>query len=295
MAVEILIGDACEILPGLLSESVQCVVTSPPYFGLRDYGVAGQVGLECGPAEYISRLVLIFREVRRVLREGGTLWLNVGDSFATTGGGRRYGSTDGKVGRASAPGRARRPPEGMREKNLLGIPWRLALALQEDGWNLRCDIIWAKPNPVPESVKDRPVRSHEYIFLLTKSSRYYFDSAAQREESADGGTRTGRSVWSIATKPFREAHFATFPPDLAERCIKAGSRRGDLVLDPFGGAGTTALVADRLGRRALMIELNPEFAEIAKRRIAADAGMFGRVEMTDGEKSSREVAAPEGI
>jgi DNA modification methylase len=282
MTTRIIVGDCRERLSEIESGSIHCCVTSPPYFQLRDYGHEAQIGLEPTPDEFVARIVEVFREVRRVLRDDGTLWLNIGD-------------TNGS------------------KKQLLGIPWRLAFALQADGWTLRQEIIWAKPNPMPESVKDRCTNAHEQIFLLAKSPIYYFDGAAIEEDAiyntqsgrtgrpkgAFSGQRAGntdkkiqqpfrairdkrkkRSVWTVPTQSFAEAHFATYPPELIEPCILAGCPEGGVVLDPFGGAGTTGLVADRLGRHAILIELNEEYAEIARRRIAAEAGMFGDVVTT---------------
>ena len=273
--MRLIVGDCLEILPGLEAESVQCVVTSPPYWGLRDYGVAGQMGLEATPDEYVAKMVAVFREVRRVLRDDGTLWLNLGDSF--------------------------------NGKQLVGMPWRLAFALQADGWYLRSDIIWAKPNPMPESVTDRPTKSHEYVFLLSKSARYYYDQEAiseptdgrswhdvtgpprvgvpgQTKQDGHGrrhagfngryfsgpppSTRNARSVWAIATQPFPGAHFATFPEALARRCVLAGCPEGGVVLDPFAGSGTVGVVCKATGRDFLGIELSPKYVAMAERRIA---------------------------
>jgi DNA modification methylase len=310
MTVRILEGDVRERLADLPDASVQCVVTSPPYYGLRDYGVVGQIGLEPTLAEYIATMVDVFRDVRRVLRDDGTLWLNIGDSYSgagTTGGATEKQSTN--VG--SFTGVAIR--RDLKPKDLMMVPARLAIALQDDGWYLRSDIIWHKPNPMPESVTDRPTSSHEHIFLLTKQARYFYDADAVREDAVSGmdlgllrgrsfadganvawhapsilqrqdagvdsrtagsGFRNQRNVWTIATKPFSEAHFATFPPEIPRRCIKAGSKPGDTVLDPFGGSGTTLLVADRLGRHGIGVELNPEYAAMARRRITADAPLL---------------------
>jgi DNA modification methylase len=317
MTVRILIGDARERLKELPDESVHCCVTSPPYFGLRDYGIDGQTGLEPTPEAFVAELVAVFREVRRVLRKDGTLWLNLGDSYAGSGkGGNPEGSKwSGFVGN-KAREKAAQPYGGqlwgMKPKDLIGIPWRVAFALQADGWWLRQDIIWHKPNPMPESVTDRCTKSHEYIFLLSKSERYFYDSKAIEEpanpahfgryaydftgskagqdaampdgytihpkgERAIRETRNKRSVWQITTQGYSEAHFATFPPELPEICIKAGCPPSGTVLDPFGGAGTTGLVADRLGRSAVLIELNPAYAELARSRIHGDAPMFAQV------------------
>jgi DNA modification methylase len=307
----ILLGDCRESLRTLPDQSVHCVVTSPPYFGLRDYGHDGQLGLEPTPAEFVAAMVEVFREVRRVLRDDGTLWLNLGDSYAndTYGQGgvsRKQSSNRGTVHGRTESERYRGIPEGLKKKDLIGIPWRVAFALQEDGWYLRQDIIWHKPNPMPESVRDRCTKAHEYVFMLSKSPKYFYDHEAVKEPAVradarawvDGGSdkqrghgrrhagfngryaakiaeegppteRNRRSVWSVATKPFKESHFATYPPDLVEPCILAGCPIDGTVLDPFFGAGTTGLVAERHGRRWIGCELNPDYAEIAERRIAA--------------------------
>ncbi|WP_374711965.1 DNA-methyltransferase [Symbiobacterium terraclitae] len=256
----ILEGDAVVALQRIPDKSIQCCVTSPPYWSLRDYGIKGQIGIEDSVYQYIHTLIGVFREVRRVLKDDGTLWLNIGDSY--TSGGRTWRAPDKKN-----PARAMsiRPdtPEGLKPKDLIGVPWRLAFALQNDGWYLRSDIIWHKPNAMPESVKDRPTRCHEYVFLFSKSEKYYYDYQAVRE--ANGRNR--RSVWSIHTQPYKEAHFAVYPPALVEPCLLAGSRPGDYVLDPFLGSGTTAAVCQDLGRRYVGIELNPEYVQIALKRL----------------------------
>lgn len=339
MNVRVLQGDCREVLRTLPDASVQCCVTSPPYYGLRDYGVAGQIGLEHSPAEYVAQMVEVFREVHRVLRDDGTVWLNLGDSYAGSGKGGNpeagkqatnkgsqtigvlYGT--GQTARDAAVTNVTRDVSGFAPKQLLGIPWRVAIALQDDGWWLRSDIVWHKPNPMPESVTDRPTSSHEHVFLLAKSGRYFYDADAVREPMTassisrlqqdvesqtgsmranggaksngpmkavakgnartfrGGGAYTGgrnlRNVWTIATQPFSEAHFATFPPELAERCIRAGCPAGGTVLDPFGGAGTTALVADRLGRNSILIEINPQYCDMSRNRLTDDAGMFAEV------------------
>ena len=364
-----MIGDCRDILPTLAAGSVHCCVTSPPYYGLRDYGVAGQIGLEATPDAYVAEMVAVFREVRRVLRDDGTLWLNIGDSYASGGNGGGSGKQSTNVGAAMPPKRA---PDGYKPKDLFGIPWQLAFALRADGWYLRSDVIWHKPNPMPESVTDRPTSAHEHVFLLSKSATYFYDADTIKEDGAipagtraakgsnqrgaiknvNGrapeywnytGSRNARNVWTITTKPYSGAHFATMPPDLAERCIKAGTSErgccpkcgapwsreverqvmevnrsgrydslgdrgrtatsgtmtkppssvtigwfptcdcGDatpvpcVVLDPFGGAGTTGLVADRLQRDAILIELNPEYAGLSKERLTADAPLFADV------------------
>jgi DNA modification methylase len=391
MTVRILIGDCRDMLRTLPDESVHCVVTSPPYFGLRDYGIAGQIGLESSPNAYVAEMMTVFREVRRVLRLDGTLWLNLGDSYATGAGSGRSmgGNVFGKQNQIIDQGDPicqpnRMPLPGLKSKDLIGIPWRVAFALQTDGWWLRQDIIWAKPNPMPESVTDRCTKAHEYLFLLSKNERYFYDAEALKTKSDYAGAIAGRgphslsrrsadglginrsgnaveggfcispemankrSVWEVPTMAFPEAHFATFPSALVEPCIKAGTsekgccakcgapwirdmertviwpekRNGKLdnndrydkgkacnaerssitkdwksscscnaapiaciVLDPFAGAGTVGLVADRLQRSAVLIELNPQYAAMARRRIANDAPLLALM----GDKSLQRV------
>lgn len=345
----VLVGDVLDRLRELPDKSVQCAVTSPPYWGLRDYGVSGQIGLEPTPDAYVAALVGVFREVKRVLQDDGVLWLNMGDSYATGKQGRddlrNYQGSGGLTNRkvpltvrhkyndANRPVN-RAAPDGLKPKDLCGIPWRVAFALQADGWYLRSDIIWAKPNPMPESVTDRPTKAHEYVFLLSKAERYYYDAEAIRlpyaastltqfnepyegegikdyaaagvqnpsdikrritdkqrgrsrrhagfsdrwdampkDEQQMGGANC-RTVWTIPTQPYPEAHFATFPEALPERCIKAGSKAGDTVLDPFCGSGTTGYVALKLGRNFVGIELNPSYAELARKRIMSAAPLF---------------------
>ena len=307
----IYVGDCLASLRTMLDQSVHCCITSPPYFGLRDYGHDGQIGLEQTPDEYVARLVEVFREVRRVLRDDGTLWLNLGDSYARNpakGGSGPAGKNRDWYGDNYGDARGADVPNGLKEKDLIGIPWRVAFALQADGWYLRQDIIWHKPNPMPESVRDRCTKAHEYLFLLAKSERYYFDGAAISEPIAPAsiqrlsqtnlpnqagstrvpgktngpmkavgprfcgykysdGKRNKRSVWTIATKPFKEAHFATFPPELVEPCVLAGCPAATSVLDPFGGSGTTSVVATQHGRSSILCELNPDYVEMARRRI----------------------------
>lgn len=322
MNVDIVIGDALHELRKLADESVHCCVTSPPYYGLRDYGVDGQIGFEETPDQYVSKLVSAFREVRRVLRDDGTLWMNLGDSYAGSWGnqGRKKergtqrpingemitpvgddrhkdkGSNTGKIPEGS----------GLKPKDLIGIPWMVAFALRADGWWLRDRIVWHKPNPMPSSVKDRCTPSCEEVFLLAKSRRYYFDAEAIAEPSnghngssftsgktaghhvgapqslkdrEEKETRNARNVWAIASEPCSEAHFAVMPSELARRCIKAGCPSEGTVLDPFGGAGTTGLAAIQALRNAILIEINPDYASIAKRRIEKDAGLFADVRM----------------
>lgn len=364
MTTTILIGDVREQLRTLATDSVHCVVTSPPYWGLRDYGVDGQIGLEKSPAEFIAVMVDVFNEVRRVLRPDGTCWINMGDSYASKpngplgAGGHKAAAPHVAVRTANAR-RSSSIPAGFKHKDLCLMPHRLAIALQDAGWWVRQDIIWSKPNPMPESVRDRCSKSHEYIFLLTKSAQYFYDAEAVKEpavgfaddprnsfgtkdyavpgqkpqkragrgvgfghgtdatergrgrvlkgnaksfrggggytasaafdndadvdrethgnEPNGTGLRNKRSVWTMATHSFAEAHFATFPPELPETCIKAGCPPGGIVLDPFFGAGTTGLVADRLQRDCIGIELNPAYAEIARRRIAADSTLLADI------------------
>ena len=263
-------GDALTVLRRLPDESVQCIITSPPYWGMRDYGINDQIGLEVTLPQFIASLVTVFRECRRVLRHDGTLWVNIGDGF--TSGNRKWRAPDRKN-----PARAMdtRPdtPHGLKPKDLLGLPWRLAFALQDDGWFLRADVIWHKPNAMPESVRDRPTRSHEYLFLLSKSEKYFYDRNAVLE--ANGRNR--RSVWDVHTQGGGGAHFATFPPKLIEPCIRASSEPGDFVLDPFFGSGTVGLVAGELGRRYVGIELNPDYVRLAADRIAHRAKPIVRV------------------
>lgn len=310
------VGDCRELLAKLPDESIHCCVTSPPYWGLRDYGVSGQLGLEATPEGYVANMVDVFREVRRVLRGDGTCWVNLGDSYASGGtGGYSDKSTLAGFTNPETKGRvmngapiARKAPDGLKPKDLVGIPWRVAFALQADGWYLRSDIIWAKPNPMPESVTDRPTKAHEYIFLLSKSATYAYDAEAIKEPAqhrewqpgrenaitAYPGTpnrysngasgyptpesgRNRRSVWTIATEPTPDAHFATFPRKLVEPCILAGCPLGGTVLDPFGGSGTVGRVAEDLGRKWLLFDLNPKYAAIAKRK-TAQTGLLGRIE-----------------
>lgn len=255
-------GDTRQVLQTLPEKIFQTCVTSPPYWSLRDYHIPGQIGLENNVQDYIAALVDVFAEVWRVLRDDGTLWLNIGDSY--TSGGRTWRAPDKKN-----PVRAMstRPPTpaGLKAKDLIGIPWLLAFALQQAGWYLRADIVWNKPNCQPESVKDRPTRCHEYMFLLSKSEKYVYDHTAVRGPN----DRNLRTVWNINTEAYRDAHFATFPPALVEPCISASTARGNLVLDPFLGSGTTGLVALALRRRFMGIELNPDYVAIAAKRLEA--------------------------
>ncbi len=329
MNATVLLGDCIEQLATVEAESVQCCVTSPPYWGLRDYGHAGQIGLEATPALFIERMVEVFRAVWRVLRADGVLWLNLGDSYASGGRGAQ-GKRGQMMGRSVAAARAmvgkisRQPPDGLKHKDLVMMPARVALALQADGWWLRKDIIWEKPNPMPEAVTDRPTSSHEHVFLLSKAAEYFYDAKAIREPVSGGakprgggvnpkaaGSRSAgkktvpkmdtssdrrvvgfnqrwetkqnasfsaavsgivefrncRDVWTIPSQPYRGAHFAVFPEALPQRCILAGSKPGDLVLDPFTGSGTTGAVALKEGRRFVGCEINPEYRELALARM----------------------------
>ena len=312
-------GDSLEVLKTFQDECCQMCVTSPPYYGLRDYGVDGQIGLEETPEAYVEKLVEVFREVKRVLKDDGVLWLNLGDSYAGSHGNGNYPQTNTGMNSESAGFVKYESPTkdvpGIKSKDLIGIPWMVAFALRKDGWYLRSDIIWNKPNPMPESVTDRPTKAHEYIFLMSKSQKYFYDAEEIAEDSVDEesysgrrysgrrfrgpktiflrngyapkmnaqtfdkggpeitgktyGKRNKRDVWTVTTKPYKEAHFATFPPDLIEPCILAGSRPGDVVLDPFFGSGTTGEVAQEKGRHWVGIELNPAYVELATKRINA--------------------------
>jgi len=315
-------GDCRDSLRAMAAAGVkvQTCVTSPPYFGLRDYGHEGQIGLEETPEQFIAELVEVFRCVRDVLADDGTLWVNIGDSYAAAGGAQVQGTKQTKGSQAGAwNGETRKPPPGLKQKDLIGIPWMLAFALRADGWYLRQDIIWHKPNPMPESVTDRCTKAHEYVFLLSKSPRYFYDHEAAKEPAisekpagnkrhkyadayatgtseehrtkaglvalagVEWETRNRRSVWSIATRPYKGAHFATFPPALIEPCILAGSRPGNVVLDPFMGSGTTAAVAIEHGRQFIGCELNPEYKPLQDQRISeammgtAQVDMFSEV------------------
>ncbi len=263
-------GDALTVLRTLPPACVQSVVTSPPYWGLRDYNISNQIGLEQTLPEFIARLRGVFSEVKRVLRDDGVLWLNIGDGY--TSGNRGWRAPD-KKNRARAMEIRPDTPEGLKPKDLMGIPWRLAFALQDDGWYLRADIIWHKPNAMPESVKDRPTRAHEYLFMFTKSEKYYYD----RQTILESNGRNKRSVWNINTQGCAGAHFATFPPDLVEPCIKASTRPGDYLLDPFFGSGTTGLVACDLGRKYIGIELHPEYIDLARKRLGLACAPIVRV------------------
>lgn len=302
-AVTFLTGDVRVILPTLEAKTVQCCVTSPPYWGLRDYGCLGQLGLESTPEEYVANMVAVFREVKRVLKDDGTLWVNMGDSYVSTPSGSKGDMTGFRNGENYKANFKGIKIPGLKPKDLCGTPWRLAFALQADGWYLRSDVIWHKPNPMPESVTDRPTKSHEYVFLLSKREKYFYDADAIREPHHDqkgterfkngcgvggrnltqgwsGGNvvldkhrnynpagRNKRTVWTVATQSYPEAHFATFPEKLILPCILAGSRLGDIVLDPFAGSGTTGKVALGAGRAAILIELNPAYVELSKARV----------------------------
>lgn len=318
LTAQVLVGDNRQTIKQIADKSIQTVITSPPYFGLRDYGMDEQIGLETSPEVFIEELCKVFDEVWRVLKDDGTLWVNLGDSYAGSG-----KSPAGNIGKDSDAGQARHlegkhsaiVPEGLKPKDLIGIPWRFAFAMQARGWYLRQDIIWHKPNPMPESVTDRCTKAHEYIFLLTKNPRYYFDHVAIKEEASgdsgfakqrakgvsnfaktkdirfekdartgngygnyqDNGFRNKRSVWTITTKPYKEAHFATFPRELIEPCILAGSKEGDIILDPFSGSGTTGDVALTKGRHYIGLELNPDYAELSRKRLQEAVGMFGEI------------------
>lgn len=266
----VLHGDTRDVIRRLPSDTFQCVVTSPPYWGVRDYGVNNQIGAEPDLHAYVRDLVEIFREVRRVLKPDGTFWLNIGNTY--TSGGRKWRDDDEKN---RGRGMSYRPPTppGLKKKDLIGVAWMLAMECQKDGWYLRNDIIWYKPNCQPESVKDRFTVSHEYLFLFTKSEQYFFDQEAIKERTMDGnGVKNRRTVWSINTEPCPEAHFAVFPRALVRPCLLAGTRADDLVLDPFYGAGTVGIVSKELGRRCVGIEIKSDFIAIANKRTSAVQG-----------------------
>lgn len=271
---KLLVGDAIEQLKTLPDKSINTCVTSPPYYGLRDYGVNGQIGLEETPEKYIEKLVDVFREVRRVLKDDGTLWLNIGDSYAGTGSKGDYKDPKYAEGRNGQVVSLTQSVAGCKNKDLIGIPWMLAFALRADGWYLRQDVIWAKKNPMPEPVKDRCTRSHEYVFMLTKSKKYWFDHEAMQEDAvsrsgagAKYGKRNKRDVWNCSVATTKEAHFAVFPKELIEPCILAGCPENGLVLDPFSGSGTSGIVAVNNSRNFIGVELNPEYISITERRV----------------------------
>jgi site-specific DNA-methyltransferase (cytosine-N4-specific) len=265
----VLLGDVRERLADLADDSIQTCITSPPYWGLRDYGNANQLGAEADPRDYIATMVDVFREVRRVLRPDGALWLNLGDSYYNNFGGGSASMTTGNATAVRQKGRRNVPKhDTLKMKDLIGVPWEIALALRNDGWYLRQDIIWSKTNPIPESVTDRCTKAHEYLFLLTKSPRYFFDHNAIKEQAtSQDGQRNKRSVWSIPVRPFKDAHFAVMPEALVEPCVLATSRVGDTVLDPFMGAGTVGLVAIRHGRVFAGCEINEQYVDIATKRL----------------------------
>ena len=308
---EILVGDAVSRLQQLPNEAVRTCVTSPPYWGLRDYGSDGQLGLEGTPSEFVENLCQVFDEVWRVLSDDGTLWVNLGDSYA--GNSQSRASNNGRAGYGNPrEGTVPRLGDGLKHKDLVGIPWRFAFAMQDRGWYLRQDIIWAKPNPMPESVRDRCTKSHEYIFLFSKQPKYFFDHEAIQEPAIHSedrragkgrleydGKRQGekgtgqeafvsikefknkRSVWNVSVASYKEAHFAVYPTALIEPCIKAGSAEGDTVLDPFSGSGTTGEVALKLGRNYIGCELNPDYARLSEKRITEALGMFAEVTVNE--------------
>jgi DNA modification methylase len=309
----ILIGDVRTRLADIPDQSVQCVITSPPYWGLRDYGKPDQIGLEESPTEYVNQMVAVFAEVWRVLKDDGVLWLNLGDSYA---GNNSRASTNGRAGYGTdREGVFTKTGDGIKPKDLVGIPWRVAFALQDAGWYLRQDIIWHKPNPMPESVTDRCVKSHEYLFLLSKQKNYYFNHTAIKEQATtekprprkfgatnqqgtmrndegrifnDDGMRNKRDVWTVPTKPFKGAHFAVMPEALVEPCVLASSTEGDTILDPFTGSGTVAVVALNHQRNFIGTELNPEYATIAEQRISDTNPMFNTVTINHHTTSQKE-------
>ncbi len=272
---KILTGDACEILRTMPADSVDCCVTSPPYYGLRDYEVSGQIGLDRHPNDYIARLTAVFMEIFRVIKKDGILWIVIGDSYAGSGMATSFNSIQPRASTFADKPQYKRI-EGYKHKDLMGVPFMLAFALRNAGWYWRACNIWHKPSVLPESVKDRPTNTHEYILLFSKNLHYYYDYNAIMEKSACDSAllRNKRSVWTINTKPLHEAHFAAYPPKLVEPMILAGCRKDGIVLDPFMGAGTTALTARKLGRNYVGIELNPQYVEIAQRRLQKELGMF---------------------
>jgi DNA modification methylase len=315
LTAQVLVGNAIETIKHIPDQSIQTVVTSPPYWGLRDYGNNDQLGLERNPDDFIENLCKVFDEVSRVLKDDGTIWVNLGDSYAGSG-----NSSPGNFGKHAPSGSARHlehnhsniVPEGLKPKDLVGIPWRFAFAMQKRGWYLRQDIIWSKPNPMPESVADRCTKSHEYIFLMSKNPKYFYDYEAIKEPVAEstvgrlnqdienqigttranGGAKTNgnlkavgnlesgrnkRSVWSVTTSRYKDAHFATYPPELITPCILAGSSEGDIVLDPFSGSGTTGEVALIHNRNYIGLELNPDYAKLSEKRLLDAVGMFASV------------------
>jgi len=322
MDIKIYQGDCLETLKMLEDQSINTCITSPPYYGLRNYNDEDkQLGLEDTPEEFTHNLVKVFREIRRILKDDGTVWLNLGDSYSS--GGRTTTTNQSLRGDKDYGVTRPKPSKNIKPKDLIGIPWRVAFALQEDGWYLRQDIIWHKPNPMPESVKDRCTKAHEYIFLFSKNVKYYFDNEAIKEDSVTVNSkgergvpnsiktigksveddpmfrvrhgfkgmkpqekRNKRSVWTVTTKPFKGAHFATFPPDLIEPCVLAGCPEGGVVLDPFGGSATTGIVANKHNRNAVMCELNPDYIEIAKQRIHKDLGIMANTEIITGRNEN---------
>ncbi len=310
MDINILQGDCVESLNKLEDQSINTCITSPPYWGLRNYNdESKQLGMEDTPEEFVENLVRVFREVKRVLRDDGTVWLNLGDSYNTTQAGNKTWGDGVGANKHYVDGsipKKRNLIQGLKKKDLVGIPWRVAFALQADGWYLRQDIIWHKPNPMPESIKDRCTKAHEYIFLLSKKPKYYYDHEAIKEDAkypqgpnspksikkgkgefgmdTRGGLskigaiakKNKRSVWTVTTKPFKGAHFATFPKDLIEPCVLAGCPEGGTVLDPFGGSGTTGIVAAQHNRNAVLLELNQEYIDLANARINKELGIFGQ-------------------
>jgi DNA modification methylase len=309
---EILNGDVRQALASLPDQSVQTVITSPPYWGLRDYGTTGQLGQEDTPYEFVENLVEIFRDVKRVLKDDGTVWLNLGDSYVGTGHKGEHKDPKYSNGRNGQTTALNNKVDGLKSKDLIGIPWRVAFALQADGWYLRQDIIWAKPNPMPESVKDRCTKSHEYIFLLSKKPKYFFDHVAMKETATtkngkprqfgasnqvgtlrndegrvfeDTGLRNKRDVWFVPTKPYKGAHFAVYPTALIEPCVLAGSKPNDTVLDIFSGSGTTGVVALQNNRNYIGIEINKDYAELSEQRLTSEVGVFGSITVKSVENT----------
>jgi len=291
MRYEIKVGNCLEILKGMDSESIHCCVTSPPYWALRNYDHPNQLGQEPTPEEYVNNLISVFREVKRVLREDGTLWLNLGDSYVGTGSKGKHKDPKSKS-RNGQKNANNSKVQGLKPKDMVGIPWRVAFALQSDGWYLRSDIIWHKPNPMPESVKDRPTRAHEHIFLLSKNEKYYYDAESIKTDSTTTSSRktphkrttqagfdkeytkaNKRDVWIVPTSGYKGSHVAVYPPKLIEPCVLAGCPVDGVVLDPFSGSGTTGVVACQKNRSYIGIELNPDYAKLSEERLSKEAAL----------------------
>ena len=280
LSASVINGDVRTSLAMVETESIQTCITSPPYWGLRDYGSENQIGQESSPMEYVENLVEVFDEVRRTLAKDGTLWINLGDSYVGTGHKGETFDPKNPAGRNGQKIALNNKVAGMKSKDMVGIPWMVAFALRADGWYLRSDIIWQKPNQQPSPVKDRPVSSHEFIFLLSKSKKYAYDHESVQVPTVDGKRfRRLRDVWSVNTKPYPEAHFAVYPKELIIPCVRAGSQKGDFVLDPFSGSGTTGIVAVSEGRNYIGVESNPEYAQLSIDRMGKEIGSLGKISL----------------